>query len=131
MQHKTRTWKVTSITSSSELTTQLTEYRHCLCKGFSVEPYLFLNDSESEQDATYAICLDESHSYKLIQSPLACTIRQIETKTFKFLSYSDAKTEVDAVLAGRYNFYHFGTIAHQRLNYGPRRILCNQCIQTY
>lgn len=129
MQHKIRTWKITVVTSPSELAIQLTAYRHCLCQGFAIRRYLFLNDSELDQQANYAICVDERYCFTANDLPPLRAVRQIEARDFTYLNYLNAKDEVDAVLSGRYDFYHFETIDHQRLNDQPKRILCNQCNQ--
>lgn len=119
MQHKNRTWNVTSVTSPFELTTQLTEYRHCLYQGFRIRRYLFLNDSRNADEATYAVCLDDVCSYNADPPPIGCTIYQIETRDFAYLDYSDAWNEVNAVLSGRYDFYHIDSIARHRIHYPP------------
>lgn len=47
-----RTYSIRPLSTPEELADQLTKYSHCLCNGFDLGGWLFLNDSTSEDGAS-------------------------------------------------------------------------------
>ena len=128
MQHKFRTWKIIAVKSSAELSRLLSEYRHCLCQGFSIGRYFFLNDSEEVTEAVFGVCVDERQaildSQVILQVPPA---RQVETIDFSDRAYSECYQKIEAVLSGRYDFYHTGAVDWSRIHWRKRKTNCGHC----
>ena len=56
MFHDRRTWCVSPVETPEELAEKLTEHSWCICTGFEIQGYLFLNDATSEDGAQeYAV----------------------------------------------------------------------------
>ena len=56
MLHKNRLWSICQVDDPQELARMLTEHAWCLCTGFQIAGYLFLNDATSEDGAQeYAV----------------------------------------------------------------------------
>ena len=89
MIHNKRKYNVDRVDSAAELAEKLKQCTWCLCTGFELEGYLFLNDSFTE---------DSAQEYAVIRDG-----RQLESITFSWCTPEDALAHIKAVLDGRYD----------------------------
>ncbi len=95
MMHKDRTWRITKIDSAGELAEELTEYIGCLCNGFELDGYWFLNDSTSENGAQeYAIVRKPSDDRPALQ---------VESITMGWCTYHEALNFIEEAIDGTYD----------------------------
>ena len=108
-----RPWKLSPVRSANELARRLTEIQYCLCQGFSLSRYHFLNDSKTENEVVYAVCAFDRFQLK-----------QIETIDFTFMSHGEALHEIGSVLKGRYDFFEFCVIDTRRIRFHSQAMNC-------
>ena len=108
-----RPWKVSPVRSAKELARRLTEIQYCLCQGFSLSRYYFFNDSRSENEVVYAVCVFDRSQLK-----------QIETIDFTFMNHCEALCEIETVLKGRYDFFEFCVIDTRRIRFPSQSMNC-------
>jgi hypothetical protein len=95
MLHKNREWSVSEFYRPSlewlihDLAETLTEHSWCMCQGFQVRDYLFLNDSTSADGASEWAIVKGNH--------------QIESITFGWCSQVDAEKHIRKILQGEYD----------------------------
>ena len=107
MIHTKRKYNVHAVASAEDLAGELTRCTWCLCTGFSLEGYLFLNDSFTE---------DSAQEYAVIKDG-----RQVESITFGWCDRHQALTHIQDVLAGK----HVDTgLVDPRLDHGKECLLC-------
>ena len=94
MQHRHRQWMVSEISSPHELATLLTTQRFPVTKGFLLERFLFLNDSQHASQSVYAVCCQRyMDGYLMFQA-----VQQFDTIDFTTCSYIECVEEIAAVL---------------------------------
>ena len=99
MLHTRRVWCISPAVSDEELARQLIETTWCLCTGFELEGYLFLNDAFSEDSAQeYAIVKrhDDGRSFL-----------QVESITVSWCDLPQMLHYVQATLMGEYDISDF------------------------
>jgi|SRR3989344_1530496 len=94
MLHKMRHWSITSVASAEELATKLTKHRFALCTGFSLEGYLFLNDSTSE---------DGAQEYAVVKPLPEGGHAQVKSITFGWRTRYQVLEMIRKALAGEYD----------------------------
>ena len=107
MIHNKRKYDVREVSSPDELADELIRTTWCLCTGFSLEGYLFLNDSFTEDSAQeYAVVRDGS---------------QVESITVSWCNRATLLRHIHEVLAG--DHVNMGP-ANPRLDHGKSCRLC-------
>jgi len=95
MLHNKRRWIIGQLESAEELARMLTEQTWCLCNGFELGGYWFLNDATHEDGAAeYAIVKKAG----LDGRPL-----QVESITMSWCSYDEALSFIRRAIAGEYD----------------------------
>jgi hypothetical protein len=85
---------VSEVSSPHELATLLTTKRFPVTKGFLLEQFLFLNDSQHASQAVYAVCCQRyMDGYLMFQA-----IQQFDTIDFTTSSYIECFEEISAIL---------------------------------
>lgn len=107
MIHLQRRYNVRDVSTPEELADELDGTTWCLCTGFRLEGFLFLNDSFSE---------DSAQEYAVIEFG-----RQVESITFSWCDRSQALTHIKDVLAGQH--VDQGSVS-PRLDHGKSCALC-------
>ena len=93
MQHRHRNWMVSEVNSPHELATLLTTQRFPVTKGFLLEQFLFLNDSQHTSQAVYAVCCQRfMDGYLMFQA-----VQPIDTKDFTTSTYIECLDEIAAI----------------------------------
>ena len=99
MLHTRRVWCISPAVSDEELARQLIEMTWCLCTGFELDGYLFLNDALSEDSAQeYAIV--KRHEDE-------CSFLQVESITVSWCDLPQMLHYVQATLMGEYDISDF------------------------
>lgn len=95
MFHKKRVWVVSAISSAEELARKVTEGTYCLCNGFELNGYWFLNDATHEDGAQeYAVVKRDGPDGR----PL-----QVESITMSWCSYENALDHIRRAIAGEFD----------------------------
>ena len=95
MLHKKRRWQVRRAASADELAGHLTGSTWCLCTGFELEGYWFLNDAISEDSAQeYAVVKQPGPGGKAIQ---------VESITMSWCTYAEALAYIRRTVAGDFD----------------------------
>ncbi len=95
MFHQNRRWVVTPVESAENLAKMLTETSWCLCSGFELEGYWFLNDATHEDGAPeFAIVKKQGPGGK----PL-----RVESITMSWCTFDAALDYVRRTIAGEYD----------------------------
>lgn len=95
MFHSARRWVVTPVNSAEDLARMLTEQTWCLCSGFELQGYWFLNDATHEDGAAeFSIVKKQGPDGK----PL-----QVESITMSWCTFESAVHYVRRAVAGEYD----------------------------
>jgi hypothetical protein len=89
MMHKTRQFTVVAAEDAVDLAHKLTQYTWCVCNGFRLGDYLFLNDSTGG---------DGAQEYGIVKEG-----RQIESITFGWCNEARGLELIQEILAGKYD----------------------------
>lgn len=93
MFHTKRRWRVDPVGNAAELAEKLTESTWCLCQGFEILGYLFLNDATSPDGAQeYAIVKRDKNRFI-----------QVESITFDWCAPERALQIIDDAIYGEYD----------------------------
>ena len=113
--HKTRRWSVADASDVATLADKLTQYSWCLCNGFRLGGYLFLNDSLSEDGAAEFAIVREADG------------TQVESVTFGWMSPGDAEALIRRVLAGELS-EEYGRVPPSRWEPADEHDRCHHCM---
>ena len=95
MFHSKRRWVVAPVESAEELARMLTEQTWCLCNGFELGGYWFLNDATHEDGAAeYAVVKKQGPDGQ----PL-----QVESITMSWCTTVEACNHIRRAIAGEYD----------------------------
>jgi len=95
MLHSKRRWVIGRVESAEELARMLTEQTWCLCNGFELNGYWFLNDATHEDGAQeYAIVKKAEPQGRPAQ---------VESITMSWCSYDEALSYIRRAIAGEYD----------------------------
>ena len=132
MMHKRRLWSVYYVPTIRDLAEKLTEYSWCLCNGFQIGSYVFLNDATSEDGAQeFGVVRTDQPLFARTNrknSERVYTVNQIESITASWMDRAEMEEFITELLRGEADFTRpkgwAGTkimIDHGR---GHRCILC-------
>jgi len=95
--HTKRRWVISPVESAEELARMLTEHTWCLCNGFELGGYWFLNDATHEDaPAEYAVVKKQGPG--LGRQPL-----QVESITMSWCTMAEACEHICRAIAGEYD----------------------------
>lgn len=95
MLHHDRVWYLSTVDSAEKLARMLTEQTWCLCSGFELGGYWFLNDATHEDSAQeYAVVKKDGPDGQ----PL-----QVESITMSWCSYNEGLDYIRRAIAGEYD----------------------------
>jgi hypothetical protein len=116
MMHKRR-WSVAQLENADALVHELKRCIWCLCAGFQVGRYLFLNDATSEDGAQeYAVLFDRHGDYLQIES---ITVSSTEPERLGEI--------VKQALAGMWDLHDFAQIVDVRIDSPQSHGRCHLC----
>ncbi len=119
MFHDTRRWKVAPVASAEELARTLTEQTWCLCNGFELAGYWFLNDATSEDGGQeYAIVKKDGPGGQ----PL-----QVESITMSWCSIDEALQYIADATAGRYDGADYARTVNPHIESPEKHGRCAFC----
>ena len=109
MMHQLRVWYVIHVPTIRNLAEKLTEYSWCLCNGFQIGPYAFLNDATSEDGAQefgvvktnqplFARTNRGSHTERVY------TVDQVESITASWMDQDEMEEFITELLRGAADF---------------------------
>jgi hypothetical protein len=117
MMHKKRRWSVTDVATPEELATELTRCTWCLCAGFRIGSYFFLNDSTSEDGAQeYAVVHLRDHD-----------AAQIESVTVSWTTQEKLLDLIREALSGQWDRNDFAQIVDVRMDRSADHGRCHLC----
>lgn len=90
MLHRNRLWSISPVDDPEELAQMLTERTWCLCSGFEIGGYWFLNDATSE---------DGAQEYAVVKINPGGTPRQVESITMSWCTLEEALDYIQQTLA--------------------------------
>ncbi len=118
MLHSKRRWCVRPVASAEELARKLTTTTWCLCDGFELGGYRWLND------ATSPGCAQE---YGVIRSCADGTLLQIESITFSWCDYDEALRYIQGTLNGDDDNHDFLRVVRLSLQSPEQHDCCEHC----
>lgn len=109
MMHKRRLWTVAYVSTIRDLAEKLTEHSWCLCQGFQIGGYAFLNDATSEDGAQefgvvktdqllFTRTSRDSHTERVY------TVDQVESITASWMDWAEMEEFITELLQGIANF---------------------------
>lgn len=120
MVHKHRRWVVFPCPDLRELAVKLTDHTWCCCNGFSVGPYVLLNDSFGPDGAQeYGVLKKDEDRYL-----------QLESLTFGWMSTEKAVKTLQKMMRGEYDVIHgsiYGTVDASRVETPEQHGKCRHC----
>jgi len=99
MMHEDRRWCVKPAASAEELARMLTESTWCLCDGFELEGYWYLNDATGPDGA-------QEYAIVRIEGPRATPI-QVESITMSWCTEQQALGHIRKTAAAEYDDNEF------------------------
>ena len=103
MLHRRRRWSVEVVASAEELAEKLTSRSWCLCAGFELKGYWFLNDAISE---------DAAQEYAVVkQQGPGGDPWQVESITMSWCTYDEALGYIERAVAGAFDDADFAGAA--------------------
>lgn len=119
MMHRRRTWCVGPVASAEELARMLTEITWCLCNGFELDGYWFLNDATSEDGAQeYAVVKKEGPNGTPVQ---------VESITMSWCSEAQALEHIRKSVAGEYDNSDFAMNVSPQIDLPEEHGRCPLC----
>ena len=118
MMHKRRTWCVGSTDTPEELARKLTESTWCLCNGFEIQGYLFLNDATGENGA---------QEYAVVKRCADGTFKQVESITMSWCSFDKALGYIRKAIAGEMDGYDFVSEVRPKIDTPEEHGTCQLC----
>ena len=119
MLHDRRRWKVASVASAEELARMLTEQTWCLCTGFELGGYWFLNDATHEDGAAeYAVVRKQGPGGQ----PL-----QVESITMSWCTWAEACKHIRRAIAGEYDDAGFASTVAPVIETREQHGRCGHC----
>jgi hypothetical protein len=116
MMHRRR-WSVTDIATPEQLAAELKRCTWCLCAGFRIGHYLFLNDSTSEDGAQeYAVVLLSDQGSV-----------QIESVTVSWTTQEKLLDLIREALSGHWDRNDFAQIVDVRMDASAHHGRCHLC----
>ena len=110
MMHKRRLWTVAYVSTIRDLAEKLTERSWCLCTGFQIGGYAFLNDATSEDGAQeYAVIRTDKLLFTKTDRPRnqnerVYTVDQVESVTASWMDRGEMEEFVTELLQGSADF---------------------------
>ena len=118
--HKNRRWVISPVESAEELARMLTEQMWCLCNGFELAGYWFLNDATHEDGAAeFAIVKRQGPGGQ----PL-----QVESITISWCSTAEARTHIPRALAGEYDLADYASTVAPVVETPEQHGRCAHCV---
>ena len=114
MFHDRRTWVVVDVDGPEHLAEKLTAQTWCLCNGFRLAGYLFLNDATHE---------DGAQEYGIVREADG---RQVETVTFSWCNRARAEEHIRLAIAGEYA-EDLGRVPPERIQTPAEHGRCRYC----
>jgi hypothetical protein len=119
MLHKKRRWCVDRAASAEELAGKLTSSAWCLCTGFELDGYWFLNDAISEDSAQeYAIVKLRGAGGKPVQ---------VESITMSWCTYEEALRYIKQAIAGEFDHSAFASAVSPHVESVEQHGRCPLC----
>jgi hypothetical protein len=119
MLHRKRRWSVDRVASAEELAGRLTGADWCLCTGFELQGYWFLNDAISEDSAQeYAVVKQRGPEGKSLQ---------VESITMSWCTYEEALRYIRQAIAGQFDSSAFASVVTPRVEPIDRHGRCPLC----
>lgn len=119
MFHQDRRWVVTAVDSADELGRMLTEQTWCLCSGFELAGYWFLNDSTHEDGAAeYAVIKKQGAEGQPFQ---------VESITMSWCTEAEACEHIRRAIAGEYDDTDYAFTVAPVIQTTERHGRCSHC----
>jgi len=119
MFHSKRRWVVTQVKSAQELARMLAEHTWCLCNGFELQGYWFLNDATHEDGAQeYGIVRKEGPNGR----PL-----QVESITMSWCTTQVALDYIHRAIVGEYDDADHAFAVNPRIETSDQHERCCHC----
>jgi len=119
MFHSKRRWVVAPVNSAEELARMLTEQTWCLCNGFELQGYWFLNDATHEDGASeYGVIQVDGPAGK----PL-----QVESITMSWCTLAEAVDYIRRAIAGEYDDADYVFAVNPRIETPDEHGRCPLC----
>jgi hypothetical protein len=117
MMHRHRSWSISVVTTPEDLASELTRCTWCLCAGFRIGAYLFLNDATSEDGAQeYAVVHVRDHEHV-----------QIESITVSWTTQEKLLAMIRDALAGQWDRNDFAQVVDVRMDSQENHGRCHLC----
>jgi len=109
MMHKRRLWTVAYVSTIRDLAEKLTERSWCLCTGFQIGGYAFLNDATSEDGAQeFGVVRTDQPLFARINrgshAERVYTVDQVESITASWMDRAEMEEFVTELLQGIADF---------------------------
>ena len=119
MMHNDRHWVIGKVESAEELARLLTKQTWCLCNGFELGGYFFLNDATHEDGAAeYAVVKKPEGDRPAIQ---------VESITMSWCTCREALTYIRCAIAGEYDDANYAFAVHPNLQSPEEHGRCSYC----
>ncbi len=119
MMHENRQWCVKPVASPEELAGMLTESTWCLCDGFELEGYWFLNDATGADGA-------QEYAIVKIDGPGEVPV-QVESITMSWCTEQKALGHIRETIAGEYDDHEFAAEVRPQIDSPEEHSTCRFC----
>jgi len=119
MFHSKRRWVVTPVNSAEELARTLTEQTWCLCNGFELQGYVFLNDATHEDGAS-------EYGVIKLDGP-AGKPPQVESITISWCTAQETLDYISRAIAGEYDDADYAFTVNPRIETPDQHGRCLLC----
>lgn len=119
MFHSRRRWVISQVESAEQLAKMLTEQTWCLCNGFELQGYWFLNDATHEDGA-------QEYAAVKKQGPNGTPV-QVESITMSWCSFEAAVDYISRAIAGEYDDAEFAHRVNPQIDSVQEHNRCPHC----